>query len=521
MHTSKHLLSSFLSLSFLSLSLVSLSLAACQAEEADESETRGPIGKADSVGSCASDSGDSPCGGPSFAGDCYCDDLCDGYGDCCSDKHAVCDAPMEPDPDPEPEPEPADAVGFDMNGDGYADLVVSAPGAKGVESGGWTSGNPPARVGKTFVYYGGPLGLGEQPDDERAPDRGNYFGTSLRNAGDLDDSGRSTVLISSNAFVHGSVWTDSSPLKNLARYETPQVYGNSIAVLGDVDGDGSAELAVGGNGDVFVYNTTGTSLLTADRLSGSGNWGLSVWSAGDVNGDGLGDLLIAADQQAATQNLELHLGRPGGLVAEPDQILAMPITIGRGAEPVAVADLNLDGRSDLIFGNALADGYKGALTVHFGTAEGVSATPDLSIAAPSSNSKLFGGDVANIGDTNGDQFVDVAVAAERRVHIYLGDGQGLSDSPSQTIVAPTGHRRDGFGLSVTAGDYNGDGMADLAIGAPGAPASNSGDGPGRVYLYFGSASGYSAQPNHIIESPEPAYASNNSWEWPRFGSSVL
>lgn len=75
--------------------LFSIGLAGCgmpAGPDAVEGEAqRGPLGKAEAPGSCAADAGDPPfCGGQS-AGQCWCDDLCTQYGDCCPDKQAVCD----------------------------------------------------------------------------------------------------------------------------------------------------------------------------------------------------------------------------------------------------------------------------------------------------------------------------------------------------------------------------------------------------------------------------------------------
>ena len=68
-------------------------LSGCVTETADGGEntgvSRGPLGKADIAGSCATDDGEALCGGPSN-GTCWCDDKCHEYGDCCEDKVDVC-----------------------------------------------------------------------------------------------------------------------------------------------------------------------------------------------------------------------------------------------------------------------------------------------------------------------------------------------------------------------------------------------------------------------------------------------
>src|SRR5688572_21177456 len=69
-------------------------LAACAADANDSGSqaSRGPLGKADMVGSCAL----TDCDGAAVGGNCYCDDQCIEYGDCCSDRVEVCEAPVGP-----------------------------------------------------------------------------------------------------------------------------------------------------------------------------------------------------------------------------------------------------------------------------------------------------------------------------------------------------------------------------------------------------------------------------------------
>ena len=70
--------------------IFALCFAACTSLE-QETTHRGPLEKADAVGSCALESGGDSCGGPAALGNCWCDDACEIYGDCCSDKADVCD----------------------------------------------------------------------------------------------------------------------------------------------------------------------------------------------------------------------------------------------------------------------------------------------------------------------------------------------------------------------------------------------------------------------------------------------
>jgi len=75
---------------FLAALSLSFLIAGCQSPNANDDQHRGPIGKADMVGSCTADT----CGGQAEEGDCWCDELCAFYGDCCPNKVETCDAPQ-------------------------------------------------------------------------------------------------------------------------------------------------------------------------------------------------------------------------------------------------------------------------------------------------------------------------------------------------------------------------------------------------------------------------------------------
>jgi Kazal-type serine protease inhibitor domain/Somatomedin B domain len=77
---------------FIALTLLAGCTAGAEDADVEVGRERGPIGKADSIGSCAS----TDCDGPSAAGDCYCDEQCIEYGDCCADRVEVCEAPVAP-----------------------------------------------------------------------------------------------------------------------------------------------------------------------------------------------------------------------------------------------------------------------------------------------------------------------------------------------------------------------------------------------------------------------------------------
>lgn len=121
-------------------------------------------------------------------------------------------------------------------------------------------------------------------------------------------------------------------------------------------------------------------------------------------------------------------------------------------------------------------------------------------------------------DFNGDGFADVVVGARQQggmdegsVFVFHGSRGGVPLSPNTTLNNPDGASGNRFGTSVaSAGDLNGDGYGDLVVGAPfqGEPRM-----AGRVFIYFGGPLGLPAEPSRVLDNPDDE---DNG----RFGSSV-
>jgi hypothetical protein len=156
--------------------------------------------------------------------------------------------------------------------------------------------------------------------------------------------------------------------------------------------------------------------------------------------------------------------------------------------------VNGDGYADVIVGapnydNGQADG--GRVSVYHGSAGGLSTTP-VWTAESDQASAYFGNSVATAGDVNGDGYADVIVGApnydngqtdEGRAFVYHGSAGGLSATPNWT--AESNQADAYFGSSVgTAGDVNGDGYADVIVGAPN--YDNGQADEGRAFVYYGN-----------------------------------
>jgi len=151
-------------------------------------------------------------------------------------------------------------------------------------------------------------------------------------------------------------------------------------------------------------------------------------------------------------------------------------------------DVNGDGYADVVVGAwGYPDaGYTGRAYVYLGGQSGLATAPATTLTGEAAGN-YFGYSVATAGDVNGDGYADVVVGAygyganTGRAYVYLGGSTGTASTPT-TLTGAAGTV---FGISVaTAGDVNGDGYADVVIGA-----SGYSDSTGRAYLYLGSAAG--------------------------------
>ncbi len=265
-------------------------------------------------------------------------------------------------------------------------------------------------------------------------------------------------------------------------------YGTSAAAIGDIDGDGYADAAVGepGTNRVYVYRGGTSGLVTASPSvllapTSVMQFGASVAGAGDVNGDGFSDLLVGAP---TSNRAYLYLGSATGI---PATSLGAPVTptgspSNYGASVAGIGDINADGFSDV------AVGTNGSNNVHvfLGSATGLGPSTVVSAGATA-----FGFAVAAAGDVTNDGYPDMIVGAysAQVAYVFGGGPSGIATSPAATLqVASDGVL---FGWSVDGlGDVNGDTFSDVLVGAPGSE---------RAYLFQGGPAGIVAIPTQTYQ----------------------
>jgi len=418
----------------------------------------------------------------------------------------------------------------DTNGDGYADVVIGAPGYANGETG----------EGRALLFRGSAAGLEVNPAWSVESDQVEaYLGTSVSTAGDVNGDGFADVVIGASRFENGETdegaaflhlgspgGLDVTPALRVEADHSDALFGATVMTAGDVNGDGFSEFIAGAPyyrkdsfiGLVRVYNGAGEGASPVARLltfgpSPGSSAGKSVSSAGDLNGDGFGDYVFGMPNYSNGQTGEGAARVVYGFVddavngplLESDQAFA-----GFGTSVACAGDVNGDGYDDLIVG---APGYtngqasEGRAFVYHGTASGVSTAVAWSAEGNKAQAS-FGWSVSGAGDVNGDGYGDVIVGAygytngqdaEGRAYVYLGSSSGLGSTP---WTAESNQAVASFGWSVAgAGDTNNDGFSDVIIGAN--LYDNGQSNEGRAFVYLGSATGlgssaaWSAESNQV------------------------
>ena len=417
----------------------------------------------------------------------------------------------------------------DTNGDGLADFMLASP----------RNDNRGNDSGSVYLFTGpveGQLNAADAPGRLRAISAGHQVGTSIAPAGDIDGDGYDDVLVGaprSNAggtdsgevyLVHGPITGDvtltAAGLRLIGEISY-DVAGTSVSGAGDVTGDGVADLLVGatGYGDGgfqnrgAAYLISGAAVGTTDlssaeaRIMGEARYdriGTTVLGPGDVNGDGVSDLVTTGYTWPSNDNIGaafLFFGPLDGIVnaLDADATFEGPAEDAQAGTAVAAGDLNNDGHADLVVSAPyvdVTDDEEGAVYIVYGPlTDDVDLVDAGGVVTGVTRRDRIGDSVDVGGDVNRDGIGDLIIGAAQAdtdevdagaAWMFLGPIEGTTntDAAAVTLTAEAGRDAAGTG-AVFAGDTNGDGLADLLVGATN--HDGGGTDAGAAYLVIGTS----------------------------------
>jgi len=414
---------------------------------------------------------------------------------------------------------PNTVAAADFDGDGFADL---AAGARYANLG-------TTNQGAVYIFSGPILGTASVEDADTVAYGSDTYaqaGYSIA-TGDYNGDGRGDLMVGvpyangagyyagEAAILYGPL--DESVSLNeadglLLGESTYDYAGTWVGDVGDLSGDGIPEVAITASGTDTLYLMEGPlygtyNLAVADtRLVATQGAGQAVTHL-DLNNDGHEDIALSTTTDYTTDTYYSGItwiaygpfDADRDLVKDADATITGASSYDAAGYDLEAADLDGDGTEELLLG-AYGDetggeySYYGAVFIYQGALSGTLSAPDADYAIVGENYYDYAGISLSTGDINGDGIADLFLGASGNDYggynagagylIYGGALESLALAAAPAKLH--GQAGDSAGSSVFSGaDLDGDGLDDMIVGGETA-SINKGDG-GAVYVVYGDA----------------------------------
>ena len=405
----------------------------------------------------------------------------------------------------------------DLDGDGVTDIAVSAPDEDAVLA------DSVVTDGGQLHVFSGTTGSFVRTFTSPNPEFDAFFGEGLLATSDRDGDGTPDFYVSASREVIGGAdnagrvyllsGADGTEIASLASPD-PQAagdFGFDLARLGDLTGDGVGEIGVSAKGErvgdlplagrLHVFDGAADTLVftvTAPDPAEESGFGYTSDDAGDLDGDGTPDIVTGEPFRTGPTGLQIAgrlyfvSGADGSVlrsIRSPNETQLG----GFGRYVAGLGDVTGDGVPDVATG-ANGEPIQGEYLGRAYVISGATGEAAVTIESPDPQPIGFFGElVESAGDVDGDGREDLIVSARAeddaadpqaligRVYLFSSDGTLLQTYEPPT-ADPDGIQYFGYGIAAL-GDLDGDGSAEIGIGAWGENPPGSPPFAGRAYVF--------------------------------------
>ena len=317
----------------------------------------------------------------------------------------------------------------DVNGDGCSDLIIGAPGA---------TNNLGFATGVSYIFYGGNRTYSAANWSDAGEGGGDKFGGTVSSAGDVNNDSYADILVAATGFTQS-----------------------------------------GGEGKVYLYLGSATGPSTDHDWYTRGYWvnviqGWSMAGIGDINGDGFDDIALGAagsfSELTGNGRVEVYTGSLLGSMTLDNYWTTTTTNTLLGYSVLGIGDVNQDGYDDFAYSEPLYDNLAlGKVTVLRGSANGLPDNPALELIGTES-SQAFGSAMSTIGDINDDGLSEIAISSiginsigSGKVEYFFADNSQLLRRGVNSILME-GVSGQHLGRTISGGgDVDGDGLFEIIV----------------------------------------------------------